>query len=173
MRVLKTVADRTLATASIVLFAVLVLTVSWQVVARQVLNDPSAWTEELARYLFVWLGFFAAALVFSERGHIAVDFVVTKLPRAAQRAVAVLVQLAIIAFAAIVLVWGGWRAAMGAWGQNLTALPTEIGKMYLVMPVTGLIITLYAVYHVVAVLRGDEAEVDPEALDVNQTSDAV
>lgn len=160
MHTLKTILDRTLAAACVVLFALLVLTVVWQVFSRQVIGNPSTWSEEAARYIFVWLGFFAAALVFSERGHIAVDFVVRKLPVLVQRGIAVLVQAAIIAFAVIGLIWGGWRASQGAWNTNLTALPTQIGVMYLVMPITGVLITVYALYHVVAVIRGDEAPVE-------------
>ncbi len=165
MRTLKNVLDKVLAAACVVLFAVLVLDVVWQVFSRQVIGDPSTWSEEAARYIFVWLGFFAAALVFSERGHIAVDFLVRKLPRGIERAVAVLVQVAIIAFAGIGLVWGGWRAAQGTWATNLTALPTQIGKMYLVMPVTGTLIVIYALYHVTAVLRGDEVATDASDVD--------
>ncbi|MFH5823561.1 TRAP transporter small permease [Georgenia sp. AZ-5] len=163
MHAVKKVLDKLLAGASVLLFAVLVIDVVWQVFSRQVLRDPSTWSEELARYTFVWLGFFAAALVFSERGHIAVDFVVRKLPGGVQRAMSVLVQLLIIAFAVIVLVWGGWRAAMGAWGQNLTALPTTIGPMYMVMPITGVLIAFYAIYHIFAVLRREEDVVEADA----------
>ncbi|GAA4690677.1 TRAP-type C4-dicarboxylate transport system, small permease component [Promicromonospora umidemergens] len=161
MLALKKFLDRSLAAVCVVLFALLVVIVVWQVFARQVISDPSTWSEEAARYTFVWLGFFASALVFSERGHIAVDFVVRKLPGLVQRVIAVLVQALIIAFALIGLVWGGLRAAQGAWDTNLTALPTQIGVMYLVMPITGVLITVYALYHVVAVLRGAELAVAP------------
>ncbi len=140
--------------------ALLVLVVAWQVFTRQVIQDPSAWSEEAARYTFVWLGSFATALVFSERGHIAVDFLVAKLPMRAQQSVAVLVQLLILAFAIGVLVWGGYRAAMGAWNQQLTALPTQVGVMYLVMPITGLIIAFYAVHHIGAILAKQEAPIE-------------
>ncbi|MDT0167402.1 TRAP transporter small permease [Actinotalea sp. AC32] len=164
MQTVKRALEKTLAAACVVLFALLVATVVWQVFSRQVLSDPSTWSEEAARYLFVWLGFFGTALVFSERGHIAVDFLVRKTPSAVQRAVGVLVQLVIIAFAAIALVWGGWRASQGAWDTNLTALPTQIGVMYLVMPITGVLIILFALYHVVAVARGEEVPVDDDDL---------
>lgn len=80
MRALKKASDRVLATACVALFAILIVTVTWQVFTRQVLNEPSSWSEELAKYVFVWLGMFGAALVFSERGHIAVDVVARKLP---------------------------------------------------------------------------------------------
>jgi TRAP-type C4-dicarboxylate transport system permease small subunit len=153
--------DRFLALASVVLFALLVLVVVWQVFSRQVLSSPSAWTEELARYTFVWLGFFAAALVFSERGHIAVDFLVRKTPPRVQTASGALSQVAIVAFALVILVWGGWRASQGAWNQNLAALPTQVGVMYLVMPITGLLITFYATYHLIGILAGREGPLGP------------
>lgn len=148
--------DRVLKAASVVLFALLVLVVVWQVFSRQVLNSPSAWTEEAARYTFVWVGLFATALVFSEGGHIAVDFVVGKFAPVAQKVVAVGVQLSIIFFALVVLVYGGIRASSGAWGQSLSALPTQVGVMYLAMPITGVMIAFYAVYHLQAILRGAE-----------------
>lgn len=160
MHAVRKVLDRVLATSCVALFAILVFTVVWQVVARQVLNDASAWSEELAKVVFVWLGMFGAALVFSERGHIAVDFAVRLLPESGQRMIAVVVQLAIIGFAAVALVWGGWRASELAWEQNLTGLPTQIGKIYLVMPITGVIITFYAIYHVISVLRREEPAVE-------------
>ena len=156
MEPIKKSLDRVLQLASVVLFAVLVVIVVWQVFSRQVLNSPSAWTEEAARYTLVWVGLFATALVFSERGHIAVDFVVKKFSGSGQKAVAVIVQLSIIFFALVVLVYGGLRASSGAWGQSLSALPLTVGQMYLVMPITGVMIAFYAVYHLQAVLRDTE-----------------
>lgn len=168
MHTVRKALDRVLAATCVALFVVLVLTVAWQVFARQVLHDASAWSEELAKVVFVWLGMFGAALVFSERGHIAVDLAVRKLPDRVQRLVAVVVQLIIIAFAVVALVVGGWRASQVAWTQNLTGLPTQIGKIYLVMPIAGVIITFYAVYHVLSVLRHEES-----AVEVDDTTEAI
>lgn len=166
MHAFKNGLDTFLKWVSVALFALLVVIVVWQVFTRQVIGTPATWTEEAARYTFVWLGFFAAALVFSERGHIAVDFVVRLLPEALQRVIAVFVQLAIIAFSAITLVYGGWRASQGAWNQNLTALPATVGQMYLVMPITGVLIIIYALYHVIAVATRSEAAVGDVEPDV-------
>lgn len=168
METIKKGLDQVLRLASVVLFALLVLVVVWQVFSRQVLDSPSAWTEELARYTFVWVGLFATALVFSERGHIAVDFVVKKFSESQQKVVAVCVQVAIIFFAVVVLVYGGIRAADGAWNQQLSALPTQVGVMYLAMPITGAMIAFYAVYHLIAVLRGEE-----EAIDIDEDPQVV
>ncbi|WP_461409512.1 TRAP transporter small permease, partial [Georgenia sp.] len=145
--------DRVLSVACIVLFAVLVVVVTWQVFSRQVLSDPSTWSEEAARYVFVWLGLFGSALVFSERGHIAVDFLVRKFPKPLMRATLIFVQLTIIALAAIVFVYGGWKYIQQSSGQQLSALPFNVGQMYVVMPITGMLIIWYAVTHLIEALR--------------------
>lgn len=163
MTTVKTTLDRVLRWACIVLFALLVLIVVWQVVSR-FLGSPSSWSEEAARYTFVWLGFFGSALVFSEKGHIAVDFLVRKLPPTGQRATALLSQVSILALALLVLVWGGVRVSSGAWTQQLSSLPTQVGVMYTVMPITGAIIALYALYHLTQLARGDE-DPYPDAAD--------
>lgn len=154
MGAVKKTLDKILKVISVALFALLVLIVVWQVISRQILQDPAGWTEELARFTFVWLGFFAATLVFAERGHIAVDFVARKSPPAVQKGSGILSELAIIAFAVLVLVWGGWRAVVGTWGQRLGVLPAQLGMVYIVMPIAGVLITFYAVYHLAGILTG-------------------
>ncbi|GMA33390.1 TRAP transporter small permease [Litorihabitans aurantiacus] len=146
--------DRALYWIVVVLFAMLVLIVVWQIVSRQVLGAPASWTDEGARLTFVWLGLFAAAFVFGERGHIAVEFVARKLPGRSERALAVVVQLITLAFTVVVLIWGGGRAASNAWLQNLSALPFTLGQMYLALPVAGTLIAFYSLYYVAGLLRG-------------------
>ena len=154
METVKNALDKGLRVISVALFALLVLIVVWQVFSRQILQNPASWTEELARFTFVWLGFFAATLVFAERGHIAVDFLVRNSPPRIQKASGILSEVSIIAFAILVLVWGGGRAARGTWGQGLGALPAQLGMVYLVMPIAGVLITFYAVYHLLGILTG-------------------
>lgn len=166
MTAVKNVLDRILTWMCVVLFAALVLDVSWQVFARQVLNQPSGWSEELAKYLFIWLGLFGSALVFGERGHIAVDFAVKKLPNVGQVVLAVVVQLAILTFTGLVLLWGGYLVVRLAWNQNLTGLPVNVGPLYLALPISGVLIAFYTIYHLVRVLSGAERPVVDAELDV-------
>lgn len=163
MTTVKNGIDRVLTWVCVVLFAALVLDVMWQVVTRQILNNPSAWSEELAKYLFIWLGLFGAALVFGERGHVAVDLLVQRSPRKVQLVLMVLVQLAILAFAVLVLVWGGIRVSNLAWDQNLTGLPVNVGWLYTALPISGVLTSLYTVYHLVRIVTGAEAPIDPDA----------
>lgn len=147
--------DAVLKWACVILFAALVLIVIWQVVTR-LAGSPSSWAEEGARFTFVWLGFMASALVFSEKGHIAVDFLVRRQKEAGQKRTAVLAQVAVMAFAILVLIWGGVRASIRAWGQGLSSLPGTMGMMYTVMPFTGALIVFYAWYQTIEIVRGVE-----------------
>lgn len=162
MESVRKILDKVLGWFAVILFAVLVVVVVWQVLVRQVITPlspgfSSPWTDELARVLFVWLGFIATALVFSEKGHIAVDFVVLKFPKAVQKVVAILVQALIILFAVWLMILGGWGAAMNAMGQRLSTMPfLTMGQTYLIIPIAGVIIVIYAIYHMIAVITGKE-----------------
>ena len=151
----------------IVLFSVLVLVVVWQVFTRQVLGDPSPWTTVTAQYMFVWLSLFAATLVFGERGHIAVDILASHAPGRLRQALIAVVQLCILLFAALAMIWGGIRGMGMSWSQVIPGFPFTVGHMYLVLPVTGAMIALLALEDLVLAVRGDELlpleETDDEA----------
>lgn len=169
---------RVLGVATAILFTIMVLAVVWQVFTREVVQSPAAWTSELAQYVFVWTALVGAALVFAERGHIAVTFVVERLPRPVRTGVAVLIQLIILFFAGAVLVYGGILAAQNSWTQRLTALPGTIGQAYLILPVVGVVIALIAVLHLLEDLRGrgpltaPVARVEEEVPEVHGLEDA-
>jgi TRAP-type C4-dicarboxylate transport system permease small subunit len=163
MTAVKNMLDRVLAGCCVVLFAALVLDVGWQVFARQVLDAPSGWSEELAKYLFIWLGLLGGAWVFGERGHVAADLAVQRMPERVQRVMAVLVQLCTLTFAVLVLIWGGYQVVHLTWDQTLAGLPGKVGWMYLALPISGVITAFYNVYHVIYIGKGDEAAIDSEA----------
>lgn len=158
----KKILDHFLEWFCVALFVALVVTVTWQVFTRLVLNTPSGWSEELAKYLFIWLGLFGSALVFGEGGHIAIDFVVQKIPAGPQRVVAVFVQIMIIVFSVLVLISGGWKISALAWNQNLTGLPANVGWLYSALPVSGVLIVFYSIYHLVAIFQKRESLLDDE-----------
>lgn len=179
MESLKKFLDACLYWIIVVLFALLALIVVWQVFSRQVLGDPATWTDEGARMSFVWLGLFASAYVFGERGHIAVEYLARKTPAGIERSVAIGVQIVVMAFALVILAWGGWAAAQNAWGQQLSALPFTYGHMYLAMPITGVLVTFYALHHIRGLSTGveepyaDVVDDDPEIRQEQYVPDSV
>jgi len=156
MRGVRAVVDRVLAGLCIVIFTALVIIVGWQVFTREVVNYSAPWTEEAARYTFVVLALVAAAYVFSERGHIAVEMLVEKLPERGQLVAGLVIETIVIAFTLFTFVWGGWRISQNAWEQSLSTLPVTVGQVYLVMPIAGVLIVFYSLYYVLGILSGAE-----------------
>lgn len=174
MEAIKQVLDKILYWIVVVLFALLVVIVTWQVISRSVLHDPSTWTEEGARITFVWLGLFAAAYVFGERGHVAVEVLVRKFPENVERIIAICVQLLVLTFAVFVLIWGGYGAAQNAWMLHVSSLPLTVGQVYLALPVSGVLMAFYSIYYLVGLIGGsvapypdieDEVAIDAEIPD--------
>jgi len=145
-----------LAVICIVLFVWLVIVVCWQVFTRQVLHDSAPWTSEAATVSLVVFAMVAIAYVYSERGHIAVEMFIEKLPLAGQKVIAVVIELLVMFFTAFIFIWGGIRVSENAWGQSLSILPLSVGQIYLVLPVAGVLIVFYSLVHTLRVIAGAE-----------------
>ncbi|MDT0630903.1 TRAP transporter small permease [Rubrivirga sp. S365] len=158
---LKGTVDRVLAWACVVLMGASVINVTWQVVTRFVLGSPSGFTDELARFLLVWLGLLGAAYAVGQRMHLAIDL----LPRAldarpkARASLGVVLQGCVLAFAVGVMLYGGGNLVRltTLLGQRSAALGVSLGAVYTVLPLAGAVIGFYALHAIglyVAVLRG-------------------
>lgn len=152
--------DVVLKTICVSLFALLVILVSWQVITRLVLNNPSVWTEEAARYVFIWLSLIGISIATGEKADVCIDFLVRKVPVFWQRWVEVLAYLCTLSFASIVMVWGGWDNAMLTWDQKNPVLPLNAGVLYLAVPVSGALLSLYLLFHLVHTLSPSYAGVE-------------
>lgn len=91
--------------ASLVFIAMFLVTL-FQVVARYVFGNPFVWTEELARFLYVWLTFIGAATVFYENKHIIVDILVSRTSAAWRTVLAFVANLFVLAFNLVLFVGG-------------------------------------------------------------------
>lgn len=144
----------------VVLFLLIFGLVLAQIVCRYILNDPLVWSEELARIAFVWVATLAWSLGSRHRSHIAVTMFVDALPLRPRLILAILVQMAVVLFCALLVVHG-WTLT----GRNLdlptVTLDVPYAVVYAVVPLGGLIVALYAaaeIRRLAAALRGpDEA----------------
>src|SRR5690554_1251642 len=80
------------------LMGVLVLCVVWQVISRYILNAPSTFTDELARFLLIWVSLLGAAYLSGQNAHISIDMISHRLKPIAQRNLAVFINILIILF---------------------------------------------------------------------------
>ncbi|TEW54872.1 TRAP transporter small permease [Psychromonas sp. RZ22] len=121
----------------------LVVTVTWQVFSRYVLNDPSSWTDELARYTMVWLGLLGASYLFGIKGHLAITLLDGYLKGKAHTALHLLINVISGAFVSLAMLKGG-LALMGRTTQQLSpALQLPMSSVYAILPISAVIILIY------------------------------
>jgi TRAP-type C4-dicarboxylate transport system permease small subunit len=139
--------DKILGIALIVIMSVMVVNVLWQVFTRFILGTPSSFTDELARYLMIWLGILGAAYVSGRNMHVAIDVLPLRSSNAMQKRLKRIVYLSIIAFALFALVIGGLRLVYITYvlGQHSPALQIPLAFVYFAIPLSGLLIIYYKV----------------------------
>lgn len=137
---------------SIALVAAIAIVVTAHVFFRYVLNSPLGWSDELSRYLMVWLGFFAAPVVLDAKGFTAVEDLQSHLSGCGRRIVRVMVWLFVIAFL-VCLLWQGGLLAWSARGQVASSMPLPISWVYAAVPIGTAAMLLVAL---------DQLRSDPE-----------
>ncbi len=145
MKQIRTSINKVIETILAILMGVLTLDVLWQVFTRYVLNDPSPWSEELARFLLIWVSILGAAYVSGRREHIAIDLLQQKSSPENKRKIQVVVDIIIILFALFVLVIGGYNLVQITISQTSSSLQIPLGIIYLIIPISGILIIFYSV----------------------------
>lgn len=160
MKKFTSVLTKTLGVFLIVLMAAMVLDVSWQVFTRFILKDPSSFTEELAGFLLIWIGLLGASYAYYTRAHLGIDILTSKLTGVKRRTVDITIHAIVFLFSFFILLIGGYRL------MNLTftlkqispALGISMGYIYLVLPLTGLLMMYYSIYFILGTVGGEEIE---------------
>jgi TRAP-type C4-dicarboxylate transport system permease small subunit len=128
----------------IVISVVMVIVTLAQVVFRYVIAAPLPWSEELARYCFVWIVFLGGAVGLSRGIHLGVDLFVNMLPARAQRGLDMLTNVLIGAFAATVIYASLPVLKMNMF-QRSPALGVQMSWIYIAIPISmGLIFLICA-----------------------------
>jgi TRAP-type C4-dicarboxylate transport system permease small subunit len=139
--------DKILENVLAILMAVITLDVLWGVFTRYVLGDQASWSEELARFLLIWIGVLGAAYASGRRMHLAIDLLGPKLEARKQRRLQRFIDLLILLFALSVLVIGGLRLLYitQVLGQLSPSLRVPMAVVYSVLPISGLLIIYYKI----------------------------
>lgn len=141
-----------------------VLNVLWQVFTRFVLNNPSTFTEELARFLLIWVSFLGGAYAYRKRIHLAVEVFTQRLSGKAYYYVQIFIQCCIFLFSLFVLLMGGWDLTSLSFEMNqmTAALQINIGYVYMVIPISGALFMYYSLIFIGEYrrkLRGEDSEI--------------
>lgn len=155
----KATVDYVLGWTVALLLGLSVVNVLWQVVTRFILQAPSAFTDELARFLLIWIGLLGGTYAVGKQLHLAIDLLPQKLKGRASSVLTIIIKSIVLLFALSVLVIGGIRLVyiVLTLEQASAALQIPLGYVYMVLPLSGVLIVYYCatfIYEHIRVLRG-------------------
>ncbi|MGL1889609.1 MAG: TRAP transporter small permease [Reichenbachiella sp.] len=139
--------DRVLEILLSLLLGFMVLNVLWQVGSRYLLNDPSIFTDELARYFLIWLGLLGAAYATGKSMHVSIELLERKLNDHQKVIHGKIIRVFIMLFSITVLIVGGTRLVMISFdlGQTSSAMQLSLGYVYMAIPISGILICYYTI----------------------------
>ncbi|MCF4101096.1 TRAP transporter small permease [Gillisia sp. M10.2A] len=130
------------------LLSIMLLSVLWGVVSRYIFANQSSWTDELARFMLIWVSILGAAYISGKNEHIAIDLLPQSLSIRTKLKLEILCAIIISVFVFVVFLIGGSRYVYISFklGQASAALFLPMGYVYLVMPIAGVIVIYYKIF---------------------------
>lgn len=147
---IKWMVDRFIATIAVLLMISLVVCVVWQVFSRYVLNQPSTLTDELARFLMIWVGLLGAAYTVGAQRHLSIDLFSLSLAARHQALLNIIINIFIFLFSGLVIVMGGLKLISRTLetAQISAAMQIPMGYVYLILPASGLVTMFYSLWFI-------------------------
>lgn len=148
--------DTGVKTVMVVLLSVLVVAVGANVFGRFVLNQSLAWSDELSRFLFIWVIFLGAALAHLHKEHIAVNVLVERTPRALVRPLVIAQELVVLAVVLALLVSA--REVFATQPGTSALLGVPLAWINISVPFCATFMGLVTLHRIAAVVRRQPAE---------------
>jgi TRAP-type C4-dicarboxylate transport system permease small subunit len=135
----------------ILLVGLMVLNVLWQIVTRFLLGNPSSFTEELARFMLIWLAMLGGVYAFRVGSNIGFDLLTEQLPKSLQNLTYRFALLVVVFFALTTMCFGGFELMRLTFelGQKSASLGIPMGFVYSIVPVSGLLIATYGLIQLI------------------------
>ena len=141
--------DKVLETLLGLMVAVMVLSCFWQVFTRFVLNSPSKYTEELLRYLLIWMTMIGVPYAFGKDRHLSINLVTRSFSPKAMVITKIGIEVLILFLSIFVMIAGGWMVTTNSSGQISPALHMPMELYYACVPIGGILMVLYGVDHLI------------------------
>jgi len=120
---------------------VMVVIIFLQIVSRIVIQSSFSWTEELARFLMIWLTFLGAAFSFQHGAHIGISMLTDKLPKKVSAIITLLVGI-LCSVLFVILTVKGFELVGKSANQTSPAMRIPMSYVYSVIPISGVLLTL-------------------------------
>jgi len=146
MKSLVNVVDTSLKWTLFLLMLAMVVDVTWQVMSRYLLERPSSYTEEIARFLLIWISFLGASYAFRQKQHLGIDLLTSRFEGNRKRWASLFGYCVCGLFALLVLTFGGGQLVLLTLElkQFSGALGLPMFYVYSVIPLSGALMLFYS-----------------------------
>jgi TRAP-type C4-dicarboxylate transport system permease small subunit len=115
----------------------------WQIVARFLPGESTVWSEEVSRFLFVWIVFLGAGTLMRDEEHIRIGVLTDRLGRVSSQVFRIFSAILVIPFL-VIFTCGGYQNMISQWN---TFAPTvdwlRLGYVYLSLVISGVLMMFY------------------------------
>ena len=133
----------------------IVAVVAIQVFGRYVLNDTPVWAESTALVLVLYVTLIGAAVVVRDAGHIGMESLLVLVPERVRNRIEIAIHALIAVFGAI-MAWNGAVLAASVAAYKIPTLGISEAFNQAPLIVSGLLIVLFSIEHIIALVRGEE-----------------
>jgi len=152
----------------VLFLALMVVMVFGNVVMRYGFNSGITLSEELSRWLFVWMTFLGGVVALNERAHLGTDSLISRLP-VAGRKLCLAVSLMLMLFVCWLIFQGAWEQTKINWDSTSAVMETSMGYFY----ASGLVFAVLAapilLLHLWRLLAGHMSE--SELIGIRESED--
>lgn len=142
----------------IVIISLMVISVTWQVFTRYILGSSSPITEELSTFMLIWMTLLGSAYAIRQQAHIGIDVITRKFRAENHVRSRYFIYVSIIVFAIFALIIGGVRLVYVTllFNQTSAALQIPMGYVYMILPLSGIIMIFYSVAEISDLYRSNK-----------------
>ena len=133
----------------------IVVVVGLQVFGRYVLNDTPIWAESTALVLILYVTMLGAAVGVRDAGHIGLELLLILAPDALRLRLEVVIHFLVGTFG-LIMAWNGWVLAELVMAYKIPTLGLPEGINHLPLAISGILIALFSLEHIVALWRGED-----------------
>ncbi|MBD1383340.1 TRAP transporter small permease [Metabacillus arenae] len=142
-----------------VFFSIMCSAVIIGVLAR-LFNFSIVWTDELSRYSFIWVVFIGSAAVLKRKKHITIEFLSVVVPKKTLKYLNTLIGICLISIF-LVLIRFGILVTADTWSVPTTSLGIPTGLIYVVVPISGVLMTVYTILDLITIWRNKDGIEEP------------
>ncbi|KGQ69530.1 hypothetical protein OA57_10970 [Chelonobacter oris] len=130
----------------ILMMILLTFCVIWQVISRYILSAPSTITEELSRFLMIWICLLGASYAVGQKRHLSIDLLNSFISDINQSRLQFIINIIILIFS-LLLTWGGIFLVRNVLlsEQVSPALRIPMGYIYIILPASSILIVYYII----------------------------